>query len=141
MCIRDRFFTAADMKEVGTIKPTLARFEYRAVEQPVLPRDRVHFVGQPIAAVIAATAEEAEDIVEAATLEIEADQAVVGFDDALAPGAPLVHAIAPGNVIVEGALRQPGVDAAFAAAHHVAEFAFRSGRQNATPLEGRGGCA
>ena len=29
------------------------RFEYRAVEQPVLPTARVHFVGQPIAAVVA----------------------------------------------------------------------------------------
>jgi carbon-monoxide dehydrogenase large subunit len=135
------FITAADMPEVGAIRPMLHRFNYRAVEQPVLPRDRVHFVGQPIAAIVAATAEEAEDLLELATLEIEADEAVVGFDDALQPGAPLVHAVAPGNVVVEGALRQDGVDAAFTAAHHIETFAFRSRRQNATPLEGRGGCA
>lgn len=135
------FVTAADMPDVLPIRPMIHRFSYRAVEQPVLPRDRVHFVGQPVAAIVAATAEEAEDLVELATLEIEADDPVVDAQDALKPGAPVVHAVAPGNVAVEGALRQDGVDAAFAAAHHVETFAFRSGRQNATPLEGRGGCA
>ncbi|WP_137179522.1 xanthine dehydrogenase family protein molybdopterin-binding subunit [Roseomonas sp. AR75] len=135
------FVTAADMPEVGAIRPMLHRFSYRAVEQPVLPRDRVHFVGQPVAAIVAASAELAEDLVELATLEIADETAVADFDDALAPGAPTVHAVAPGNVVVEGFVRQEGVDAALAGAHHVETFAFRSRRQNATPLEGRGGCA
>ena len=135
------FVTAADMPEVGAIRPVLHRWDYRAVEQPVLPRDRIHFIGQPVAAIVAVTPEEAEDLAELATLEIDAEPPVVTLDDALRPGAPAVHPIAPDNVCVLGELRDPALDAAFAAAHHVATFAFRSGRQNATPMEGRGGVA
>ncbi len=135
------FVTAADLPEAGPIRPMLHRFDYRAVEQPVLPRERVHFAGQPVAALVAPTAEMAEDLLDEAVFEVEAEEAVVDLDAALRPGAPLVHAVAPGNVAVEGALRQPGVEAAFAQAHRVVEFAFRSGRQNATPMETRGGLA
>lgn len=56
--------TGADLLGVKTIRPTLSRFEYRNVEQPVLPTARVHFVGQPIAAIVAATPELAEDLAE-----------------------------------------------------------------------------
>ncbi|WP_207538468.1 xanthine dehydrogenase family protein molybdopterin-binding subunit [Sabulicella rubraurantiaca] len=135
------FVTAADMPEARGIRPALRRFEYRAVEQPILPRERVHFMGQPIALIAAESAELAEDLLEQVELEIEAEDPVVGLEAALAPGAPAVHALAPNNVIVEGAIRPDGFADAMAGAVHVVEFAFRSRRQNATPLEGRGGVA
>ncbi|HYF08226.1 MAG TPA: molybdopterin cofactor-binding domain-containing protein, partial [Acetobacteraceae bacterium] len=135
------FVAAADMPEVKPIRPMLHRFDYRPVEQPVLPRGRVNFVGQAVAAVVAPTPERAEDIAEQVLLEIEPDAPVVGLDAALALGAPVLHEVAPGNVIAEGRLRMPECDAAFAGAHRVAEFGFRSGRQNAAPMEGRGGVA
>jgi len=133
--------TGADLAGVKTIRPTLSRFDYRAVEQPVLPRDRVHFVGQPIAAVVAATPEEAEDLAEQVMVEIDPDQAIVTLDDALAPGASLLHEVAPGNIIAEGIVRMPEIEAAFAGAHRIVAFSFRSRRQNAMPMEGRGGVA
>ncbi|MBY0336884.1 MAG: xanthine dehydrogenase family protein molybdopterin-binding subunit [Acetobacteraceae bacterium] len=135
------FASGADLAGVKPIRPALRRFDYKAVEQPVLPLDRVHFVGQPIALVAAESAELAEDLVEQIELEIEAEDPAVGLEAALAPGAPQVHAVAPGNVILEGAIRPEGFAAAMGAAAHVVEFAFRSHRVNATPLEGRGGCA
>lgn len=135
------FVTAVDMPEARAIKPGLRRFEYRAVEQPILPRERVHFMGQPIALVAAESAELAEDLLEQVELEIEPEDPVIGIEAALTSGAPVVHAVAPGNVILEGAIRPEGFAAAIAGAAHVVEFAFRSRRQNATPLEGRGGVA
>ena len=138
---RALFVTAVDMPEVRAIRPTLSRFAYRAVEQSVLPQGRVHFVGQAVAAIVADTPEQAEDLAECAVLEIAADSLVVDIAAALAPGAPLVHDIAPGNVVVEASIRTPECDAAFAGAHCIVEFAFRSGRQNASPLETRGGVA
>ena len=135
------FVSAAEMAGTATIKPMLHRFAYRAVEQPVLPGDRVHFVGQAIAAIAAATAELAEDLVEAIEVDYEAETPVVDLDAALLPDAPLVHGIAPGNVAVEGVLRSPECDAAFAGASHVVELAILSRRQNATPMEARAGCA
>jgi carbon-monoxide dehydrogenase large subunit len=135
------FASGADLAAAKPIRPALRRFEYRAVEQPVLPCDRVHFVGQPVALIAAESAELAEDLLEQVELEIEAEDPVVGLDAALAPGARAVHAVAPDNVILEGKLRPEGFDAAMAGAAHLVEFAFRSHRVNATPLEGRGGCA
>jgi carbon-monoxide dehydrogenase large subunit len=51
-----------------------------------------------------------------------------------------VHPQAQSNVLVEGALRTPGLDEAFAGAH-VIELDIRSHRQSASPMEGRGGHA
>ncbi|MEO3475388.1 xanthine dehydrogenase family protein molybdopterin-binding subunit [Roseomonas sp. CAU 1739] len=135
------FVSAAEMADVGTIKPMLHRFAYRPVEQPVLPIDHVHFVGQPIAAIAADNAALAEDLVEAIVVEFEAATPVVDLASALRLDAPLVHAVAPGNVAVEGVLTSPECAAAFAAAPQVVEVAFRSHRQNATPMEARAGCA
>jgi carbon-monoxide dehydrogenase large subunit len=133
--------TGADLEGVGAIRPELFRFNYRAISQPVLPRERVHFVGQPVAAVIAATPEEAEDIAEAVLLDIEPEDALVTIEDALSPNAPTLHPEAPGNIVVDGTIRHPDCEAAFARADRIVEFTLRSGRQNATPMEARAGLA
>jgi carbon-monoxide dehydrogenase large subunit len=132
--------TGADLAGVRPIVPRLARFSYIAIEQPVLPLDRVSYVGQALVAVVADTPEAAEDLIDAVTVDIEPEDAAVDLDAAVAPGSPIVHPQAPGNVLVEGKLRTPGCDAAFAGAH-VIELDIRSRRQNASPLEGRGGLA
>jgi carbon-monoxide dehydrogenase large subunit len=133
--------TGRDVAQLGAIRPTLARFNYAAIGQPVLPLERVHFVGQAIAAVVAATPELAEDLADLVMVDIDPEAAVVDLDAAIAPGAPVLHAESPGNVLVEGKLRQPACDEAFAGATHIEELGLRSRRQNATPMEARGGCA
>lgn len=133
--------TARDLVGVRPIVPRLHRFGYVAVEQPVLPAERVHHVGQAVAAIVAATPEVAEDLAEAVTLDIEAEPAVVGLDAALAAGAVLVHATAAGNVILDGRVATPGCAAAFAEAAAIVEIPIRSRRQSAMPLEPRGGVA
>src|SRR6059058_2301671 len=72
------------------------------------------FVGEPIAAVVSAAREEAEDVADLVEVEIEELPALVGAGAALARGAPLVHAEAAGNVVVEGRLKTPGFDAKLA---------------------------
>ncbi len=109
--------------------------------QPILADDRVTYVGEPIAAVIADTAAEAEDFAEEVTVEIAAETPVVTLDQALAPGAPLVHDMAAQNTLIDARFETPDVAAAFAAAHQMVEFAFTSGRQSAVPLETRGAVA
>ena len=109
--------------------------------QPILAEGAVTFAGQPAAAVIAASREEAEDIAEQVFLDIEPEDAVVDLDAALAPGAPLVHPRAAGNVLVEGRIETKGFAEAVAGAAALVEIEVRSQRQNATPLEARGGLA
>jgi carbon-monoxide dehydrogenase large subunit len=130
--------TAADLAGVRPIVPRLQRFSYVAVEQPILPANRVSYVGQALVAVVAATQEDAEDLADQVFVDIEPEDAVVSLEDALAPGAGPVHPAAPANVLVEGRMRTPGCDAAFAAGR-VVEIEIRTRRQNAAPLECRGG--
>jgi carbon-monoxide dehydrogenase large subunit len=91
--------------------------------------------------VIAATREEAEDIAEQVFVDIDVEDAVVDLDDALEHGAALVHSHAAGNILVEGRVETKGFAEAIAAGAAVVEIDVRSRRQNATPLEGRGGHA
>ena len=129
--------TAADLAAVKPIQPMLHKFNYVPISQPVLAKDVVRFVGEPIAAVVAATREEAEDIADLVEVEIEAMPAVVDARAALASGAPAVHAEAAGNVVVEGRMKTVAFDATAAAAHRRIRIDIRSHRQNALPLEPR----
>jgi carbon-monoxide dehydrogenase large subunit len=130
-------FTAADLASVKPIRPMLHQFNYVPISQPVLAEGVVRFVGEPIAAVVAASAEEAEDIADRVEVEIEDIPAVVGARAAVAADAPRVHADSPGNVVVEGRVRTPGFDAAMASAHRRVKVDIRSHRQNALPMEPR----
>ena len=132
--------TAADLAGVRPIVPRLRSFGYIPIEQPILPAERIAYVGQAVAAVVAATPEAAEDLADAVFIDLEPDEPLVDLDHAASEGAPAVHPQAPNNVLVEGRLRTPGCDAAFAGAHLV-ELDIRSRRQNASPLETRGGHA
>ena len=131
--------TAADLKDVKPIKPMLHKFNYRPVGQPVLADGQVRFVGEPVAAVVAASASEAEDIADLVELSIEETAPVIDARAALQTGAPQLHAEAPGNVIVEGVVKTPDFDTVWKSAHKVVTVEARSGRQNATPMEARGG--
>ena len=129
--------TAADLKDVKPILPMLYKFNYRPVPQKILADGEVRFVGEAVAAVVAASEEEAEDIVDDVVLNIDETTPVVDAPAALDANAPQIHEQAPGNIILEGNAKTPGFDAAFAGAHKTLSIEARSCRQNATPMEPR----
>ena len=130
--------TAADLRDVKPIRPMLHKFNYVPVGQPILADGVVRYVGEPIAAALAESAEAAEDIADRVEVEIEQTQPVVDARAAIISGAVVVHAEAPGNVIVEGRVKTPGFDATRAGAYKVVAVEARSRRQNALPMEPRG---
>jgi carbon-monoxide dehydrogenase large subunit len=134
-------FTAADLDGVKGIKPILHRPDYVPVEQPILAKDKVVFAGQAVAVVVADHHAAAEDIAEQVFVDIEAVDPALDVDLALIEGAPVVHQEAPGNVLVEGKVRTPGLDAALEQAAATVTMEIRSRRQAAMPLETRGGVA
>ena len=134
-------FTAADLAAVKPISPALHKFGYVPVAQPVLASGFVRFVGEPIAAVVAPSEAEAEDIADGVSIDIGKAAPVVDARAALAGGAPLVHAQAARNIVVEGKMQTPGFAVAQGAAHRVVSVEVRSRRQNATPIEARAGHA
>ena len=136
-----RIVTAAEIGDVAGIRALLHRPDYVAVTQPILAAGAVTFAGQPVAAVIAATREAAEDIADEVFLDIEAEDAVVDLDAAISDGAPQVHGEAAGNVLVEGRIETKDFAEALAAAATVVEIDTRSRRQSAMPMEARAGHA
>ncbi|MDA2987891.1 MAG: xanthine dehydrogenase family protein molybdopterin-binding subunit [Actinomycetota bacterium] len=135
-------FTAADLEGLGDIRPMLHRGDYAPVAQPLLARDRVRFAGEPLAAVVARTAYEAEDLAEQVYVDIDVEDCVVDVVSAMADGAPKVHETDLGtNIAVDARVATPGVAEAFTSAAHVVEVQVGSDRQSAFPLETRGGLA
>jgi len=129
--------TAADLAGVKPVCPMLHKFNYVPISQPILAHEFVRFVGDPIAAAIAEAPEQAEDLADLVEIEIEEASAVVDARDALAPGAPRVHAQAEANTVVDGRFKTAGYDPAAANAHRSIECTIRSRRQSALPLEPR----
>ena len=134
-------FTAAELAAVKPITPALHKFNYVAVAQPVLASGFVKFVGEPIAAVVAPSEAEAEDIADGVLVDIAEAVPVIDARAALADGAPTVHAEVGRNLVVEGKIETPGFAAAQEAAHCQITVEARSRRQNATPIEARAGHA
>jgi 4-hydroxybenzoyl-CoA reductase subunit alpha len=91
-----------------------------------LALDTVRYIGEEVAAVAAVdedTAEEALDLIE---VEYQPLPAVFDPDEAMAPGAPLLHEGAPGNISARTNFELGEVDAAFARAAHVREDTFET---------------
>ncbi|AGP60281.1 xanthine dehydrogenase family protein molybdopterin-binding subunit [Streptomyces rapamycinicus] len=136
-------FTAADL-ELGDITAQLGRplSEFVPTAMPVLARDRVRYVGEPVAVVVARDPYLAEDGLEAAKVTYAPLPPITCEEQALAPGAPRVHAEAAGNTLVDvGLFATEGIDEIFDQAPCVVHVDVRTGRQNALPLETRGAVA
>jgi len=133
--------TAADLKGVKKITPMLHKFSYKPVGQPILADGVVRYVGEAVAAVVAASEEEAEDIADLVDVEIDETRPVIDARDAMQAGAPQLHEVAPGNVILEGKFKTADFDATWKSAAKIVKVDARSHRQNATPMEARAGHA
>ena len=133
--------TAASLKGVKPIRPMLHKFNYKPVGQPILATDVVRFVGEPVAAVVAASAAAAEDFADQVTLSIKETRPLTDARAALEAGAPLIHADVPGNVVVEGRVKTAEFNGFWSGAHKIVRLEARSRRQNATPMETRAGHA
>jgi carbon-monoxide dehydrogenase large subunit len=102
---------------------------------PVLARERARYVGEPVAIVVAETAEQAADAVEWVAVEIEELPAIV--DPRAAQTAPPLHAAVAGNVLLRRRLGTGDVESAFAAAHAIVRNRVAAPRLIAAPLEAR----
>ncbi|HEY7651341.1 MAG TPA: xanthine dehydrogenase family protein, partial [Methylomirabilota bacterium] len=102
-----------------------------------LARDRVRYVGEPVAAVAAERRADAEDAVAMIRVEYSPRAALLTPEQAGAPGAPLIHDELGDNVIYETELNAGDVAQAFAGAHRVYRRTFHVGRHTGVPLEPR----
>lgn len=106
---------------------------------PVLAQGKVRHVGDPFAAVVADSLEEARNAAEAIVYDIEELPAVVDMRAALAEGATKVHDDLSDNLCYDWQLGsdQAAIDEAFANAAHVTTLELINNRLVANPMEPR----
>ncbi len=131
--------TAPDIAKRVRALPVLREGKrLKGKDYPVLPLDKAIYVGQPLAAVIAESRALAEDALERIVVEYEPLPVVASMEEALRPGAPLIHE-AWGDNVGNALVHAVGdVEQALAAAPVVVRREFRIARLTALPLEGRG---
>jgi carbon-monoxide dehydrogenase large subunit len=107
--------------------------------QPVLARDRVRFVGELVAVVVAETPRQAHDALAAIVVDYEPLPAVVDAEDALKDGAPQLHETVPHNLVLRGSYGDRArTEQAIAASEVVVRQRLRSQRMMAQTIETRG---
>ncbi|MFS0691556.1 xanthine dehydrogenase family protein molybdopterin-binding subunit [Streptomyces nitrosporeus] len=127
-------------KEELRIPPGLAALldpVVRMTPMPLLAREKVLYVGQPVAVVFAENRYLAEDALELVEVAYTPLDVLVDPELSLGAGAPLLHPDLPDNTAVAVAARTGDPDAAFAGAHTVVRERFEAHRYVASPIETR----
>ena len=99
-------YAAADLAGYGTLK-CIVPFKNRdgsEMKKPprhALATDKVRYVGDPVAIVVAETLLQAKDAAEAVEIDIEPLPAVTDPEDAVRAGAPVIYDEAPNNVALD----------------------------------------
>jgi carbon-monoxide dehydrogenase large subunit len=135
--------TAADLTDYGGLKCTLplknrdgSPIHY--VPRPALAGDKVRYVGDPVACVVAETVAQAKDAAETIALDIEPLPVVLKPADAVKPGAPLVFDEVANNTALDyhyGDAEK--VAEAFAKAKHVTRLETSNQRMIVAAMEPR----
>jgi aerobic-type carbon monoxide dehydrogenase small subunit (CoxS/CutS family) len=110
-------------------------------DQPIMARGKVRHVGEAVAAVAAEDLVTARRAVSKIKVEYEELPGLFDPEDALKPGAPVIHDYAPGNVVKHIPVRKGDIDAGFAAADIVLEDDFSTQQVEHAYLEPEAGIA
>jgi aerobic carbon-monoxide dehydrogenase large subunit len=109
---------------------------------PAIASEKANHVGDAVAVVIAETLGQAKDAAEKVKVDYEVLPSVSDPAKAQAPGAPLIHDIAPNNTIYQWHLGdQKAVEAAIKAANHVTRLDFINNRLVPNAIEPRAALA
>lgn len=131
--------TGEEMREIGPLPASADPGSYGGRSQKcyALAVERVGFVGEPIAAVLAEDRYAAHRALEEIEVEYETLPAVSDAEAALRPGAPLVEPSWPDNVLLRREFVRGDADRALASAHGVVRGRVRAHRYVPAPLEPR----
>jgi aerobic carbon-monoxide dehydrogenase large subunit len=132
-----RVYALADLGDIHCLDsgPELASF--RTVPYPPLAGDRVRFVGQTVAACVAPTRAEAEDLAQQVMFNVEDLPVVVDAVEAIKPGTPTLFDGWPDNAFIHATIAEGDI-ARVANAPVQMRRQFKMNRQATAPLETRG---
>ena len=103
-----------------------------------LATERVRYVGEPVVVIAAETRAAAEDAAARVRVEWTPQAAVLSPEEAVAPGAPRIHAELDDNVIYDTRLAGGDAARALGGPHRVWRRRFTTGRHTGVPIEPRG---
>ncbi|MGE0259652.1 MAG: xanthine dehydrogenase family protein molybdopterin-binding subunit [Alphaproteobacteria bacterium] len=132
-----RVFTAADLPRMQPIRIVSHATGIKSPAWPPLATDKVRYVGEAIAACVAPSRAEAEDLAASVAVDYDALDAAVDAVAALRPGAPLVHDYWGDNIFSDRTLEGGDIEAAARDAEIVVKREYRMNRQSGSPMEGR----
>lgn len=132
-----RIFTGADTFGLA-ITANQDVPEFQPSSQPLLARDKVRFVGEPVVAVLADDPYLAEDAAELVFIDYDPLPVLADMTTALVQDAPLMFDGWRDNRFVERQMKGGDIEAARKAAAHVIKRTYRTHRQAGVPLECRG---
>src|SRR5688500_13717524 len=136
-------FTGADIQELKSLPAALPVKGRGGAElihpgRPALAQGRVRFAGDAVAIVVAESAVAAHDAAELVAIDYRDLPAVVTAQDAVAPGAPLVHDKVPGNVVLDyESGNEEKTRAAFSGASKIVKLSVNNSRVVGNPMEPR----
>lgn len=130
-------FTAADLTDKSTLPPAVPLLDPRQA-RPALATDKVRFVGELLAVIVAETPEQGEDAAELVWADIDFLPAVISPEDALA-GETLLFEDVGSNISLDLAFGSD--DAPFDACDVVVEAEIVNQRVAGCPLEVRSSAA
>lgn len=123
-------------KEVALeTKPIPARAITKPARQYVMAVDKVRYVGEPVAALVAEDPSIAEDALDLIDVEYEPLKTVVKIEDAIKEDAPVIFEEAGSNILMHDKMVHGNIEEAYKEADLVVKEYFKVHRYSSTPLE------
>jgi len=133
----DRVFTCEDMTGVKAIRADSSLPSYSDSEQWVLAKDKVRFVGEPIAMCIGAHRGDAEDLVEQVEVDLEELEALTSIESSMRTDAARIHEHWDDNLFLNFEVGEDPSELENVA-DVIIEREYRMARQVMNPMEGKG---
>ena len=140
-----RVVTARDVPV--NLNTLLSLINFGRDDEPLCAHDKVRFLGETVAWIIADTERQARDAVAQVRVDYDPLPHVLDVEEALKPGAPLVNEVYPNNTFDyhgkydHQKLRFGDVNAAFARADHIVEAEYQMSPIEQAPIETCGAIA
>ncbi|MGE5270227.1 MAG: xanthine dehydrogenase family protein molybdopterin-binding subunit [Thiohalocapsa sp.] len=135
--LKDSVFTAADLPRIKPIRIVNQTPGAKSSPWSPLATDKVRYVGEAIAACVAPSRAEAEDIAAAISIDYEVLAAVHDASLGMRAGAPLVHDNWGDNLYSDRTIQAGDIEMAARNADIVVKRQYRMNRQSGSPMEGR----
>jgi CO/xanthine dehydrogenase Mo-binding subunit len=140
-----RVVTAKDVP--NNLNTLLSLINFGRDDEPLCAHDKVRYLGETVAWVIADTERQARDAVASVRVDYSVLPHVLDVEEALKPGAPVVNEVYPNNTFDyherydHQKLRFGDVNAAFASADHIVEAEYQMSPIEQAPIETCGAIA